>query len=407
MFTLTSDLSGPHEAGLDHNARSPFYKQFKNLLVCKYRFPASFANGTWEETAEDGEVVDENTSPFDEGDQLEKELEPYSPSEPEDQEQDERNAHVGAGVSDGDGELEEDCEAEESGKRVQNPQMAEGDTKPPESTYLVFATPLVSGTSAEILEALQDILTYLRHHNLPVLRHHSDKASAFQGRMIRSYLKNQSIRVTTSEPGVPQSNGSVEQTVRWVKQRTRTLLGASGLPKKLWPQAAAAAAAMQRADVLGFMTKLMAPFGAKVMVKKRHYDYDLKEKSKAKDSFGAKWEEARYVGLSDYVQGGHLVFNEARNSFIHTTNVRVGLHDPGFPSDVLEALMNGAYIVIRKTILSQRTTRWSSSLRNLVEACGSNCKMEIQCEGRLWPPLTTKELTSVAPIPCRTDKYDE
>ncbi|CAE7233153.1 RE1 [Symbiodinium natans] len=156
MFTLTSDLSGPHEAGLDHNARSPFYKQFKNLLVCKYRFPASFANGTWEETAEDGEVVDENTSPFDEGDQLEKELEPYSPSEPEDQEQDERNAHVGAGVSDGDGELEEDCEAEESGKRVQNPQMAEGDTKPPESTYLVFATPLVSGTSAEILEALQD-----------------------------------------------------------------------------------------------------------------------------------------------------------------------------------------------------------------------------------------------------------
>ena len=345
LFSLSSDLTGPHELGMNHNARSPFYKQFKHLLVCKYRFPASFADGTWEETADDGEV-DKEEDPFDIKGELEKELEHYSPTDEEDVEE---KGKKGLGVE-SDGE-KNPCQQSggdaASGDEVQeqregsappgNPQMEEGDTQPPASTYLLFATPLTTGTSAEILEALQDVLTYLRHHNLPVLRHHSDKASAFQGRLIRTYLKNQAIRMTTSEPGVPQSNGAIEQAVRWVKQRARTLLGASHLPKKLWPQAAAAATAMQRSQVLGFMTKMVSPFGTKVMIKKRHYDLDLKDKSKTKDSFGAKWEEGRYVGLSDYVQGGHLIYSEGRNAFIHTTNVRPGVHDPGPPEGILEA----------------------------------------------------------------------
>ena len=348
MFTLSSDLSGPHDPGLNHNARSPFYKPFKNLLVCKYRFPVSFATGQWEETADDGEVaMDED--PFDAGKEQEAELEDYAPTDIEEEAQanlgkediakllDGQEVHeindAGEDKEDSDEDLGEAPEKKAGG----NPQMREGDTEAPKSTYLVFATPLTTGTSAEILEALQDVITYLRHHNLPVLRHHSDKASAFQGKAIRMYLKNQSIRVTTSEPGIPQSNGAIEQTVRWVKQRARTLLGAAGVSKKLWPQAAATAAAMQRAQTLGFLTKLVAPFGTRVMVKKRHYDVDPKEKKKTKDSSGVKWEEGRYVGLSDYVQGGHLIYHEGRNNFIHTMNVRAGLHDPGPPDGLLEA----------------------------------------------------------------------
>ena len=102
-------------------------------------------------------------------------------------------------------------------------------------------------------------------------RFHADKGE-FYNHMLRNWLRDQGALATWSEPGIPQSNGHAESTVRWVKDRTRTLLRSASLPLRLWPVAAAMAAAEQRAKVLKWKTSLAAPFGAPVYLKKKAFD---------------------------------------------------------------------------------------------------------------------------------------
>ena len=83
----------------------------------------------------------------------------------------------------------------------------------------------------------------------------------FRARGTKQWLKNEGIRVTTSEAGVHQTNGTAESTIRWLKQRARTLQLSAGLPQHLWASAMSTAASMQRAGVLGFEPKLAAPMG--------------------------------------------------------------------------------------------------------------------------------------------------
>ena len=114
-----------------------------------------------------------------------------------------------------------------------------------------------------MLEAIQDVVLYCQAMNIPVLRFHSDRGMEFRAKATQQWLKGQGIRVTTSEAGVHQTNGAAESTVRWIKQRARTLLLSAGLPQHLWSTAITTAATMQRSDVLGFEPLLAAPYGSK------------------------------------------------------------------------------------------------------------------------------------------------
>ena len=168
---------------------------------------------------------------------------------------------------------------------------------------------------------------------MPVYRFHSDKGE-FYNHQFRSWLREMGIFGTWSEPSVPQSNGHAESTVRWVKDRTRTLLQAAKLPVKLWPVAASMAAAEQRAKVLNWRTKLAAPFGAKVHLRKKAFDkYGPLRREQGLDS---KWLVGRYVGLSTIVHNGHVVYvpeeGEEKERFLHTLHVRPDLIDPGVPT---------------------------------------------------------------------------
>ena len=102
-------------------------------------------------------------------------------------------------------------------------------------------------------------------------RFHADKGE-FYNHLLRNWLRDQGVLATWSEPGIPQSNGHAESTVRWVKDRTRTLLKSASLPLRLGPVAAAMAAAEQRAKVLRWKTSLAAPFGSSVYLKKKAFD---------------------------------------------------------------------------------------------------------------------------------------
>ena len=127
--------------------------------------------------------------------------------------------------------------------------------------------------------------------------------------------------MTASEAGVHQT---LPSTIRWLKQRARALLLSAGLPQHLWPSAMSTAASMQRSNVLGFEPKLAAPYGAKVLVRKRHLD------GPKLDDLAPRWLSGAYIGLSDSLSKGHLVY-------IKDDDGERFVHDPGPIADELHA----------------------------------------------------------------------
>ena len=107
------------------------------------------------------------------------------------------------------------------------------------------------------------------------------------------------------------------------------MLGAARLGEEFWPLAVMAATAMDRAKVLSQVTKLAATFGTRVYVKKKKKYAD--KRLPLRMEFEPRWREGIYMGLSDQVDEGHLVYVDG--AFLHTKNVRPAkdLVDPGIP----------------------------------------------------------------------------
>ena len=210
------------------------------------------------------------------------------------------------------------------------------DCERPESTHLLFAKALPTNGSNVVKAAIQDIVLYLQARGLPVFRLHADKGETFN-HSVRGWLRDQGIRATWSEPGIPQGNGQAESSVRWVKDKARTLLIGSRLPTRLWPTAVEAATAIQRAKVLNWRSKLVAPYGAVVHVKQKAFDSSGPRRRER--AFETKWIRGHYVGLSGILDNGHVVFvpgsDGHKEKFIHTFHVRPRLIDPGLPQQEL------------------------------------------------------------------------
>ena len=238
----------------------------------------------------------------------------YEPSLPDDEEEEDRD-------QDGAGDPPE-----------HDPRTVIQDCEAPESTYLLFARPLAANGSGLVKSAIQDVVLYLQARGLPVYRLHSDKGEVYC-HSIRSWLRDQGIRATFSEPGIPQGNGAAEATVRWLKDRARTMLIGAKLPTRLWTTAVEAAAAQQRSKVLGGRCKLLAPYGALVYLKQKAFDSSGPRRRER--AFETRWIKGRYVGLSNLLDNGHVVFipggDGQREKFLHTFHVRTGLVDPGEP----------------------------------------------------------------------------
>ena len=189
-----------------------------------------------------------------------------------------------------DPEEDDRVEVQEEDERKGKPVV--GDCEPPEAVVLLFAKALKDNSAVSVKRALQDIVLYLESFGLPVYRLHSDHGETFN-HTIRSWLRDRGIRATWSEPGVPQGNGRAEAAVRWVKDQTRTLLMSSKLPTRLWPTAAEAAVAAQRARTLGLNSKLAAPYGSTVLIKQKAFDSGgPRRRDKV---FESKWPKGVYV----------------------------------------------------------------------------------------------------------------
>ena len=323
-FVMSADVSGPIKVpGVDADGRGAFPKPHKYIFVAKVRIPRTFVD--------DGRGVGIEYEPGESEDVLPPGREDFDFQE-EGEEVSERRDAIAGGIE----EEQVDDETEGAAERRKSYED-DIDVTGPDLINLLFASGLPDNKGSTVLEAIQDVVLYCSALNIPIVRFHCDRGMEFYARSTRQWLKNQGIRFTTSEGGLHQQNGAVENAVKYVKQRARTLLHGARLPQKLWPQAVAAATAAQRATAMGLETKMVAPFGSRVLVRKREYGGSA-EPGKP-DDLAPRWIEGRYLGLSETLRRGHLVFvsNDDGEKFVHTVHVRAGLVDPGEVDGHVEA----------------------------------------------------------------------
>ena len=269
VHTLNVDLMGPFKTkGWDATCRKKTEGTLKFALVGCYRFPDPLDPGPpWPEETTKGEEDEVQEEPRDdkvpdpfECEEKDEGLEVYIPSEKEDD------------GKEGDEMFEEFPEIFESegqndttNRRAQVP-SPEWDLKWEGATKLLhFAVPLRSSKASGAVVAIQQIIAYLRGLNLPVFKLHSDRGREFENASLKTFLARHAIVQSFGEPGFPQTNGTVENTVRSLTAASRKLLIDSHLPLNAWPQALATAATIQRSSVLDLPHKLLTPFGTKVL----------------------------------------------------------------------------------------------------------------------------------------------
>ena len=259
-FVLSADVSGPLKIpGLDPDARGAFPKPHKYMFVAKLRIPRTFVDdgrgvGLEYDPGEPEADITPEEEAFDFVDPAPEADKPVVASQ-----EDEEDLHP----------AEEDDEGGAPEGRL-SPED-DLDSTGPDTVNLIFATALTDNKGSTVLEAIQDVVTYCWALNIPILRFHCDRGMEFYAKATRQWIKFHGMRFTTSEGGFHQQNGMVENGVRYIKQRARMLLQGAKLPQRLWPQAINMAATSQRATVLGMETRLAAPFGAKVLVRRREY----------------------------------------------------------------------------------------------------------------------------------------
>ena len=267
-LTLNLDLIGPWTAGDDHALAGPA----RHILVATLGVPI----------LKDGKPLP-----------LEKE------TEGEEKEREEGNEDDGGGVGpigpeDGDDQLVlEDPESkEESEEGELSPEeyaalyerqeakwreIAKELQEPVQVHEVLFAEPLQSKRSEEVLRGIQRIYSKITVMNLSVRRTHSDGGREFTNRGFKSWCASRDIHPTYSPPGDPKANGRIENAVGRVKSGIRALLlSAPDLEKSSWPSALRQYVEQKfRASmkVLGGERpkRALPPFGAKVMVQSRSW----------------------------------------------------------------------------------------------------------------------------------------
>ncbi|CAE7447103.1 RE1, partial [Symbiodinium sp. CCMP2456] len=194
-------------------------------------------------------------------------------------------------------------------------------TKPVEMETLYLVYPVRSKRGGDAMLAIQEAVLRLKLLGLPVARLHTDRGSEFASRGLHRWLLDHDIYHTRSEALVPQTNGAAERGVRWFKTRAKVLLAEANIPLKYWTLAMQHAANRRLHERLGLSKPMLLPFGCKVMIRRKVFGnnkkYDLTD----------RWEEGKYLGMSDTIKGGAVVLRSS-GILTETLNLRTGVVDP-------------------------------------------------------------------------------
>eukprot|EP00971_Amphidinium_carterae_P341064 6479682-Amphidinium_carterae.2 len=142
-----------------------------------------------------------------------------------------------------------------------------------DKTRLVWAFPVESPDGPTTVSCLQVVMEELRTitggSRPPVLRAHSDRAAAFLGKDVRTFLQAHDIRQTTNSGHDPKANGLAERWVGLIKARATVTLIHAKLGPDFWPYACKYVAMMHNARVME-TEKMNSPvFGEAVVYNKQ------------------------------------------------------------------------------------------------------------------------------------------
>ena len=229
-------------------------------------------------------------------------------------------------------ELWDDDELAEQQQEKDKKEGEETDGNPEVPTdHLYFVKPLKTKKSKAVMQAIQEIVPQLKHENLPVVRIHSDRAHELRSAGLREWALDQSIMLTRTEGQSPQSNGTAERAVRYLKGKARLMLRSSGLNSSHWATAMTTAAHHQREGRLRPETyEPLCPYGSRVAIKKKRYG------DGGKHDLMPHWVKGTYLGPVWDVRNGSAVLEDENGRIMVTTNVRAKLHDPGTTGDAAE-----------------------------------------------------------------------
>ncbi|CAE7364775.1 RE1, partial [Symbiodinium sp. KB8] len=243
--------------------------------------------------------------------------EQYSPSE-EDLEPFLRKVGDTKGLWDDD-----DFAAIEQEKEAQEVQEEQGNHEVP-MDFLYYFKPLKGKSGKHVLKAIQEIVLQLRMENLPVVRIHADRAHEMRSEALRQWTLDNNILLTRTEGQAPQSNGTAERAVRFLKGRARSLLRSASLGVQHWATAMATAAHRQREERLRpEFPNIPTAYGTKVAIKKKYYGQG------GKLDLLPRWVKGIYMGPVWDVNQGSAILEEETNRFTVSTHLRPKLVDPG------------------------------------------------------------------------------
>ena len=333
-YVLSVDVGGPLRA-VSKDAHGSGYKYFLAASYTKPKFedqdpppdhpPEDLAAYDFDfknleaDLPQPGDPIPPEGGVFDSPEEadLPQEDEQYSPSE-EDLEPFLRKVDDTKGLWDDD-----DFAAIEQEREAQEAQDEHGNHEVP-TDFLYYFKPLKGKSGKHVLKAIQEIVLQLRMENLPVVRIHADRAHEMRSEALRQWTLDNNILLTRTEGQAPQSNGTAERAVRFLKGRARSLLRAADLGAQHWATAMATAAHRQREERLRpEFPNIPAAYGAKVAIKKKYYGQG------GKLDLLPRWVKGTYMGPVWDVNQGSAILEEETNRFTVSTHLRAKLVDPG------------------------------------------------------------------------------
>ncbi|CAE7530637.1 GIP [Symbiodinium sp. CCMP2592] len=249
--------------------------------------------------------------------------------------------------------------------KVEFERMVEELSQPTEQVVLRYFVELRSKSGADVADAVQRMVLEI-NKLYPVRILHCDLGTEFLSTKLSHWLSSNSIRLQHSLPADKQANGLAERTVAWVKSRSRTLIGSSGVDVQYWPLAARWAVESHNRILLG-KTRLPM-FGNNVL-------HRLKKPRGGLNDLMSRWVMVRYMCPHSVIPEGHVLLTPEGN-LVASKGFRANTVDPEAIPGVTPATLQDLQVEHEDgagvdTAVPSRRLRAKTAVRFLEVSCGS------------------------------------
>ena len=141
-----------------------------------------------------------------------------------------------------------------------------------EVVHLAQSIPIASRKPKDVMAAVSLMYCRLRSLRIPILRVHTDRAKEFVSKEFKAWCAARDLWRTTTSGSEPQANSRAEMEIGAVSNLARTMLKASGSSNTYWPLAVRCASETrfrQQLAEMGVVTPRILPFGVRAMARQK------------------------------------------------------------------------------------------------------------------------------------------